>query len=154
MKIIFIRLCLITIMCFGFSAAGISQDNANCNIGSLPSIVLKPGVVCGNELAKAMLDAIAEQIINNPGCKVKISSATDFGKINQQLSWDRVNQVIQYFVEKKGIREGRFIFNYGVEGDVDVIDFTPTTEDGPSMQPPPFPPLSRLQKIRSGKCYY
>ena len=35
----------------------------------------------------------------------------------QQLSWDRVNTVISYLVEKQGISEDRFIFSYGEEGD-------------------------------------
>ena len=44
-------------------------------------------------------------------------------KSAQQLSWDRVNEVIKYLVEKEGVNSDRFIFRYGqAGGDENTID--------------------------------
>ena len=132
-----------------------SQDNKLCTLGTLPSVILKPGVVCANADGVKILDVIAQLIIDNPGCKVAVISNCDFGKMNQQLSWDRVNQIINYFVEKKGIRQERFIFRYcDGGGDTNTIDFQATEEEGANDVPAPFMPMSKLLKVRLQKCSY
>ncbi|MBC7587446.1 MAG: hypothetical protein H7178_03720, partial [Chitinophagaceae bacterium] len=59
----------------------------------------------------------------------------------QQMSWERVNAIIKYLVEKQGISESRLIFSYGQEGDADTVDLQGTTEDGPNTVPAPHPNL-------------
>ena len=66
-------------------------------------------------------------------------------KSEQQLSWDRVNAVINYLVEKEGISADRFIFKYGQEGgDCNTVDLRDgTQEEGPNTVPAPHPNLRR-----------
>jgi OmpA-OmpF porin, OOP family len=46
-------------------------------------------------------------------------------------------------VERQGISEDRFIFDYGTEGDVNTVDLMGTTEEGPNTVPAPHPNLRR-----------
>ena len=62
-------------------------------------------------------------------------------KSAQQLSWERVNAVMKYLVEKQGISESRLLFNYGQDGDMNTVDLMGTTEDGPNTVPAPHPNL-------------
>ena len=62
-------------------------------------------------------------------------------KAAQQLSWERVNAVIKYLVEKQGVAESRFIFTYGQNGDANTVDLQGTTEEGPNSVPAPHPNL-------------
>ena len=66
-------------------------------------------------------------------------------KQDQQTSWDRVNAVIRYLIEKAGISETRFIFVYGIAGDINTVDLSFTSEDGPQTLPAPHPNLRGLQ---------
>ena len=65
----------------------------------------------------------------------------------QQRSWDRVNAVINYLVEKEGISADRFIFNYGQEGgDCNTVDLRGAAaegEEGPTTVPAPHPNLRK-----------
>ena len=61
-------------------------------------------------------------------------------KREQQLSWDRVESVINYLVEKQGISRDRFVFKYGEEGDSNTVDLQDCSgEEGPNMVPAPHP---------------
>ncbi|HLG38633.1 MAG TPA: hypothetical protein VI461_03155, partial [Chitinophagaceae bacterium] len=67
-------------------------------------------------------------------------------KKQQQLSWDHVNKVITHLVEKEGISQDRFIFNYGQEGgDCNTVDLRGAAagEEGPNTVAPPHPNLRR-----------
>ena len=67
-------------------------------------------------------------------------------KKEQQLSWDHVNKVITYLVEKEGISADRFIFKYGQEGgDCDTVDLRGAAEgeEGPNTVAPPHPNLRK-----------
>jgi len=64
-------------------------------------------------------------------------------KLHQQSSWDKVNAVIKYLVERQGIAESRLIFSYGMDGDSNTVDLQSTTEDGPSAVPAPHPNLKK-----------
>ncbi|MFN5762284.1 MAG: hypothetical protein ACK44U_09405, partial [Sphingobacteriales bacterium] len=62
------------------------------------------------------------------------------------LSWDRVNAVINFLVEKQGISSDRFIWKYGQsEGDQNTVDLRGAEqgEDGPNTVPAPHPNLRR-----------
>ena len=67
--------------------------------------------------AQAILNSVATQLKANPACKVKVSGHGASNKAAQQLSWDRVNAIIRYLVERQGISNNRIIFEYGTEGD-------------------------------------
>lgn len=116
---------------------------AGCGITSLPSVQFNKSSVKLNDAAKSSLDAAVAQLNANPDCKVKLVGYGASNKRAQQLSWDRVNAVKTYLVQKGGISEGRIIFTYGYDGDANTVDLQPTTEEGPSTVPAPHPNLQR-----------
>ena len=111
-----------------------------CNIGSLPSVQFASGRSALSSSATAILDAAASQIMANPNCKICVVGHGGSSKREQQLSWDRVNSVINYLNEKKGISRDRFVFKYGEAGDPNTVDLQDCTgEEGPNNVPPPHP---------------
>jgi outer membrane protein OmpA-like peptidoglycan-associated protein len=122
-----------------------SLGRGRCFIGDLPSIVFKGRTVTLNKDGKVLAESIAEKMRNNPGCKVAVIGYGESSKSAQQLSWDRVNEVIKYLVEKEGINSDRFIFRYGqTGGDENTIDIKDGTgEEGPNTVPAPHPNLRK-----------
>jgi len=118
---------------------------SKCNIGNLPSITFKGRSVILSKDAQALLASAAEQLRNNPNCKIAVIGYGESSKAAQQLSWDRVNAVINYLVEKEGIGPERFIFRYGQgNGDERTVDLRDGTgEEGPTTVPAPHPNLRR-----------
>ncbi len=116
-----------------------------CGIGDLPSVSFANRSVTLSNDAKAVLASVAEKMRNNPNCKVAVIGYGESSKAAQQLSWDRVNAVIKYLVEKEGISEDRFIFKYGQgEGDGNTVDLKDGTgEEGPNTVPAPHPNLRK-----------
>ncbi len=116
-----------------------------CNIGDLPSITFKGRSVTLSKDAKALLATTADKIRNNPDCKVAVIGYGESSKAAQQLSWDRVNAVINYLIEKEGIASDRLIFRYGQTGGEDnTVDLKDGTgEEGPNNVPAPHPNLRR-----------
>jgi OOP family OmpA-OmpF porin len=114
-----------------------------CPISDLPSIQFRNNNIRISQDAEAILASVAEQLKANPECRVRVSGHGPVSKAAQQLSWDRVNAVIKYLVERQGIAESRFIFEYGTEGDPNTVDLTPTTDQGPNAVPAPHPNLRR-----------
>ncbi|WP_205514228.1 OmpA family protein [Longitalea arenae] len=116
-----------------------------CGIGDLPSITFRPRSITLSNDAKALLASAAQQIKNNPNCKIAVIGYCSSSKSEQQLSWDRVNAVISYMVDKEGINQDRFIFKYGeVGGDCNTVDLRDGTgEEGPTTVPAPHPNLRR-----------
>ena len=90
-----------------------------------------------------VLDKIAVSIKENPEGNIKVSGHGGADKDDQQSSWEQVNAIIRYLVEKKGISPSRFIFDYGSEGNPNTVDLLFTTESGPKSQPQPHPNLRR-----------
>ena len=121
------------------------RDIGDCNIGSLPSVTFKGKSVTLSNDAKALLASAAQQIRNNPTCKIAVVGYCSTNKSEQQLSWDRVNAVITYLVEKEGISSDRFIFKYGeTGGECTTVDLRDGTgEEGPNTVPAPHPNLRR-----------
>lgn len=115
---------------------------ADCAIGNLPSVQFRSGASLTKD-GQMVLASAAEQIKANPGCKIRVTGYGASSKSAQQLSWDRVNSVIKYLVEKQGIAEDRFIFSYGGEGDANTVDLMGTTEEGPNTIPAPHPNLKK-----------
>ncbi|MBO9571845.1 MAG: OmpA family protein [Chitinophagaceae bacterium] len=116
-----------------------------CNIGDLPSITFKGRSVALSNDAKALITSVASKIRDNSECKIAVIGYCSSTKAEQQLSWDRVNAVINYLVEKEGISADRFIFKYGQEGgDCNTVDLRDgTQEEGPTTVPAPHPGLRR-----------
>ncbi len=117
----------------------------NCNLGSLPSISFAARSSVLSNDAKAVLASLAETIRNNPNCKVAVVGYGESSKSVQQLSWDRVNTVINYLVEKEGISQDRFIFKYGeAGGDANTVDLREAgTDETPNSVPAPHPSLRK-----------
>lgn len=115
-------------------------------MGALPSVSFKAGSNKLSDDAKAVLATVASKMRNNPGCKVVVIGYCSSNKKEQQLSWDHVNAVINYMVDKEGISADRFIFNYGQEGgDCNTVDLRAAAEgeDGPNRLEPPHPNLRK-----------
>jgi len=121
------------------------SDCAN-KLGALPSVSFKAGSPRLSDDSKAVLATVASRMRNNPECKVVVVGYCASDKKQQQMSWDRVNAVITYLVEKEGISADRFIFSYGVEGgDCDTVDLRGAAagEEGPNTVAPPHPNLRK-----------
>jgi hypothetical protein len=118
---------------------------SKCSIGDLPSIVFKGRAITVSKDNQALLATIADKMRNNPNCKVAVIGYGESSKTAQQLSWDRVNEIIKYLVEKEGISSDRFIFRYGQSGgDENTIDLKDGTgEEGPNTLPAPHPNLRK-----------
>lgn len=115
-------------------------------MGALPSVSFAAKSNKLSDDAKAVLATVASKMRNNPGCKVVVIGYCSSDKREQQLSWDHVNAVINYMVDKEGISADRFIFNYGQEGgDCNTVDLRAAAEgeDGPNMVEPPHPNLRK-----------
>ena len=117
--------------------------SAVSELGDLPSIVYKSGGTTLDKDNQKLLDAIAQKLKDNPNAKVKVLGHPEANKASQQKAYDRVESIIKYLVEKKGISENRFIFAYdaGGSGDGNTIDLQGTTEEGPNTVPAPAPHL-------------
>lgn len=115
-------------------------------LGALPSVSFKAGSNKLSDDAKAVLATVASKLRNNPGCKVVVVGYCSSNKKEQQLSWDHVNAVINHMVDKEGISQDRFIFNYGQEGgDCNTVDLRAAAEgeEGPNRVEPPHPNLRK-----------
>jgi len=112
-----------------------------CSVNNLPSIQFGNGSKLSSNSTK-LLEAVAVKLKANPLCKVNVIGHPLADKASQQRSWERVNSVIKYMVEKQGISENRFIFTYdGGTGENNTIDLQATTEEGPNTVPAPHPNL-------------
>ena len=116
---------------------------AACAITSLPSVQFARGSVRLSKAAQASLASVAAQLNASPNCKAKVIGYGASNKKAQQLSWDRVNAVIKYLVEKQGISESRLLFFYGQDGDANTVDLQGTVEEGPNTVPAPHPNLQK-----------
>ena len=118
---------------------------SRCNIGDLPSVTFKGRSVTLSKDGQTLLATVADKMRNSPNCKVAVIGYGESSKSAQQLSWDRVNEVIKYLVEKEGINSDRFIFRYGqTGGDENTIDLKDATgEEGPNAVPAPHPNLRK-----------
>ncbi|MCO5240298.1 MAG: OmpA family protein [Chitinophagaceae bacterium] len=130
--------------CFdGYSRRG----GGDCGIGDLPSISFSAKAYKLSKDAEAVLANVAERLRQNPNCKVVVTSySCEPSKSAQQLSWDRVNVVINYLVEKQGISSDRLIFKYGeMGGDCNTVDLRSAEvgDEGPNTVPAPHPNLRR-----------
>lgn len=118
---------------------------AGCGIGELPSVSFKGRSVALSNDAKAVLTSVADKLRNNPNCRIAVVGYGESNKAAQQLSWDRVNIVINQLVEKEGISSDRFVFKYGEGGgDNNTVDLREATDtDVPNSVAAPSPNLRK-----------
>ncbi len=126
---------------------GMMMNECATALGSLPSVTFSSNtsVTLSND-AKALLASVAARLRQNPTCRVVVTSYCASNKAEQQRSWDRVNFVINYMVDKEGITADRFLWNYGQEGgDCNTVDLRAagTDEQGQTTVPAPHPNLSK-----------
>lgn len=124
--------------------------NIDCatKLGALPSVTFSGNTITIGNDARTLLASIASRLKNNPECRVVVTGYCASNKQAQQRSWDRVNAVINYLVEKNGISADRFVFNYGQEGgDCNTVDLRGATDadQGPNNVPAPHPNLRGKQ---------
>lgn len=116
-------------------------------LGQLPSISFSSNTsVALSADAQGLLRNVANLLRQNPTCRIVVTSYCASDKRQQQRSWDRVNAVINYMVDKEGITADRFFWNYGQEGgDCNSVDLraAATDEQGQTTVPAPHPNLSK-----------
>ena len=125
---------------------GTGGIDCSTKLGALPSVSFKKGSNALSKDNEAVLANVASRLRNNPECKVVVVGYCSSNKKEQQLSWDHVNKVITYLIEKEGISADRFIFKYGEEGgDCDTVDLRGAAEgeEGPNTVAPPHPNLRK-----------
>lgn len=124
------------------TSGGGNMGAGNCGINNLPSIAFGAGSAKLSRDNMRLLDAVAQQMKNNPSCNLKVVGHPEASKASQQKAYDRVESIIKYLVDKQGVNEGRFIFAYdGGSGDGNTIDLQGTSETGPNTVPAPAPHL-------------
>jgi outer membrane protein OmpA-like peptidoglycan-associated protein len=134
--------------CACCKGTGIANTGCDVKMGALPSVTFAAKSVKLSKDAMSLLASAASRIRNNSECKVVVIGYCSSTKQEQQLSWDRVNAVINYLVEKEGISQDRFIFQFGQEGgDCNTVDLraAQSGEEGPNTVPPPHPNLRRTK---------
>ena len=112
-----------------------------CTIGNLLSVQFMKASAKLSKDAEAFLAEAAGKIKASPACRIKVIGYGAASKSAQQLSWERVNAVVKYLVEKQGISESRLLFVYAQDGNANMVDLQGTTEEGPNTVPAPHPNL-------------
>jgi outer membrane protein OmpA-like peptidoglycan-associated protein len=115
-------------------------------LGALPSVMFAKNSSKLSDDAKRLLAVVADRMRNAPGCNVVVTGYCASNKVEQQRSWDRVNAIITYLIEKEGVNGDRLIFKYAEEGgDCDTVDLRPANdgEEGPNTVPAPHPNLRK-----------
>ena len=131
--------------CKGWNGGG--GGECATSLGTLPSVMFTSNTATGlSNDAKALLASVAARLRQSPTCRIVVTSYCSSTKAQQQRSWDRVNAVINYMVDKEGISADRFYWNYGQEGgDCNTVDLRAASDADMSMQttvPAPHPNLS------------
>ena len=125
-----------------------NTEGCDVKLGALPSCSFTGKSVTLSKDAQSLLATVGARMRNTPECKVVVVGYCNSTKQEQQLSWDRVNAVINYLVEKEGISADRFIFQYGQEGgDCNTVDLrgAASGEEGPNTVPAPHPNLRKTK---------
>jgi outer membrane protein OmpA-like peptidoglycan-associated protein/opacity protein-like surface antigen len=125
---------------------GVRPTDCATSLGALPSVTFSGNSATLSNDAKSLLASVAARLRNNPECRVVVIGYCASSKSEQQRSWDRVNAVINYLVEKEGISGDRLIFQYGQEGgDCNTVDLRAAAagEEGPNNVPAPHPNLRK-----------
>jgi outer membrane protein OmpA-like peptidoglycan-associated protein len=99
-------------------------------LGSLPSVSFTGNTIALSNDARGLLASVAARLRQNPECNVVVTGYCASSKPQQQRSYDRVNAIINYLVEREGISAERFFWNYGQEGgDCNTVDLRAAATD-------------------------
>lgn len=115
-------------------------------LGKLPSVVFNNNSATLSTQGKKSLDSVAYQLYNMPGCFLVVSTNCFPNERNQQLSWNRVNAVINYLVDKKGVGANRILTSYASKDtNCNAIELRGNYagEEQLDNNPPPHPNLRR-----------
>lgn len=128
--------------------AGVAPAAPTCSqlLGALPSVMFAKNSAKLTDDAKRLLAVVADRMRNAPGCDVVVTGYCASNKLEQQRSWDRVNSIITYLIEKEGVSGDRLIFKYAESGgDCNTVDLRSANvgEEGPNTVPAPHPNLRR-----------
>jgi outer membrane protein OmpA-like peptidoglycan-associated protein len=105
------------------------DDCANA-LGALPSVTFTGNTTTLTNDARGLLASVAARLRQNPECNVVVTGYCASSKPQQQRSYDRVNAIINYLVEREGISAERFFWNYGQEGgDCNTVDLRAAVAD-------------------------
>lgn len=86
-----------------------------CNL-VLPGVTFKSRSTNIANDQKAILSSAAQTLRSSPNCKVVVTGYCNGVLEDRKLSWNRVKNVIQYFIEKESLDGSRFIFKYAQPG--------------------------------------
>ena len=127
--LVFLGICLFAIT----DSKGQSGDCVKSLTGKMS---FTPGISKLSSDALSTLNNLAKGMRANPNCKVVVMGNGNGNKVEQQRSWDRVNTVINFMVEKQKIDRDRFIFLYGLNGKANSVDYSGAeeNEEGPSSK--------------------
>ncbi|MBB5440294.1 hypothetical protein HDC92_003994 [Pedobacter sp. AK017] len=111
-----------------------------CNL-ILPGVSFKSQSTKLATSEETILSSVAQTLRGSSGCKVVVTGYCSSTLTDRQLSWRRVESVIQYLTEKQGIDGSRFIFKYAQPGnDCNEVDLTNAAQGQPDGGViPPFP---------------
>ncbi|MEN9550006.1 MAG: hypothetical protein RIR12_2597 [Bacteroidota bacterium] len=92
-------------------------------LNNLPSVAFKPGSFILSDSAKHNLNEVTATLQTHPQHGIVVTSYSSRTKHAQQLSWERVNAVVNYLASQKISRE-RMIYRHGQpSGEEDIVDF-------------------------------
>lgn len=122
----------------------LAQNPAVEKTASLPSIHFAPESNRLNDEAKEILIEVAGKIRKDTSVKFVVTGYCTGSNEIIQRSWDRVNIVLNYLINREGIAPERFIFKYAQKGnDCNIVSlrFAAKGEKGPSWENAPYPDL-------------
>ncbi|MFM2337548.1 MAG: hypothetical protein RL115_741 [Bacteroidota bacterium] len=90
---------------------------------NLPSVTFKPGSFILSDSAKDNLNEVTATLQKHPQYGIVVTSYSSRTKQAQQLSWERVNVVVNYLASQK-ISRDRMIYRHGQpSGEEDIVNF-------------------------------
>lgn len=130
-----------------------SLETAVCNpyLGSTTIYFTTNSILLDNE-TKKLLEVYANKMKQVPNFKVVVCGYDNIYTTckGQQLAWDHAFTVIEYMSATLGIDKERFIFQYGLSQNNNLLKIRDIkeNEEGPCMVPPPFPGMSKIKRSK------
>lgn len=125
-----LSLFIITLVFTCFCAYGqAANTDTLCRLDSLPSIHFKPKSARLNKAAIKRLDDVIQLLRENAYCQIQARSLpASSDSIDQIITWNRVNAVIKYMVDKGSMAEDRITFIWGGYSGFDAVDLVPVSK--------------------------
>jgi hypothetical protein len=105
------------------------KPRKGCRIDYFSSLAFKRGSIELRPASKGVLASAGFLLGADSLCGIKIVGYTEDSAAQKarQLSWDRVNAIINYLVDKQGVAQKRILFSYDTAGPADVVDLIAAT---------------------------